>query len=52
MCSNTHSAWRSEETAWRTCRPPGVSETISPGWTSRRKRAPMMSNAHVSEATQ
>ena len=27
-------------------------ETISPGWTSRRKRAPMMSNAQDSLATQ
>ena len=32
--------------------PRAESETTSPGCTSRRKLAPMMSNAHVSEATQ
>ena len=32
--------------------PCSVIETISPGWTSRRNLAPMMSNAQVSDATQ
>ena len=52
MCSNTHSAVRSPSTPIRVSIPSGVSETISPGWTSRRKVAPMMSNAQDSDATQ
>ena len=35
-------------TAWRVWMPFSVIETISPGWTSRRNLAPMMSNAQVS----
>ncbi len=52
MCSNTH---------MRRALAPGspassrarrsVSETISPGWTSRISCAPMMSKAQLSEAT-
>ena len=52
MCSKTHSAERGEGTAWRVCRPCLVIETTSPGWTSRRNFAPMMSKAQVSDATQ
>ena len=48
----SHSAGRPAGTAWRVCSPPSVSETTSPGCTSRRNVAPMMSNAHVSDATQ
>ena len=36
MCSKTQNAWRSPSTTWRVSSPRSVSETISPGWTSRR----------------
>ena len=52
MCSKTHSAERGDGTAWRVWMPLAVIETISPGWTSRRNFAPMMSKAQVSLATQ
>ena len=51
MCSNTHIAGRSDSTTWRVSRPRSVSETISPGATSRSSLAPMMSKAELSEAT-
>ena len=51
MCSKTQWAVFGERTAWRTSRPRSLSETISPGWTSRISLAPMMSNAQLSEAT-
>ena len=51
MCSKTHIAGRSAFTTWRVSSPRSVSETISPGWTSRISSAPMMSKAQLSEAT-
>ena len=38
MCSNTHSAGRSDSTARRVSIPRSSIETSSPGWISRRKR--------------
>jgi len=40
------------ETTWRVRMPSSPTETSSPGATSRRRWAPMMSKAQVSEATQ
>ncbi len=51
MCSNTHIAGLSASITWRSSSPPSVSETISPGRTSRIIFAPMMSKAQLSEAT-
>ena len=51
MCSNTHWAVRSPSITGFISRPSSVSETISPGWTSRISWAPMMSKAQLSEAT-
>ena len=51
MCSKTQEARRSVFTTWRVSSPRSVSETISPGCTSRISSAPMMSKAQLSEAT-
>ena len=51
MCSKTHWAGRSPRITGFSSRPLAVSETISPGWTSRIICAPMMSKAQLSEAT-
>ena len=51
MCSKTQCAGRPALTTWRVSRPRSVSETISPGCTSRISSAPMMSKAQLSEAT-
>ena len=51
MCSKTQWAVFRERTAWRTSSPRSLSETSSPGWTSRISFAPTMSNAQLSEAT-
>ena len=51
MCSKTQIAVRSASTTWRVSIPRSVSETISPGATSRSSLAPMMSKAQLSEAT-
>ena len=52
MCSKTQKAWRAPSTTWRVSIPRSVKEIISPGRTSRRSLAPMMSKAHDSLATQ
>ncbi len=51
MCSNTHIAGFSDSMTCRVSMPRSVSETISPGRTSRSSFAPMMSNAQLSDAT-
>ncbi len=43
MCSKTQIAGRPVRTTWRVSSPRSVSETISPGCTSRISSAPMMS---------
>ena len=52
MCSKTQNARRARVTTWRVSIPRSPSETISPGCTSRRNSAPMMSKAQLSDATQ
>ena len=52
MCSKTHSAQRGDGDRLARLEPCSVIETTSPGWTSRRNFAPMMSKAQVSDATQ
>ena len=52
MYSNTQKASRSPVTTWRAVMPRSPMATISPGATLRSSRAPMMSKAHDSEATQ
>ena len=52
MYSNTQNALRAPSTTWRLRMPSSPMLTSSPGCTSRRWRAPMMSNAHDSLATQ
>ena len=51
MCSKTQNDFRFGFTAWRTSSPRSLSETISPGLTSRIISAPTMSKAQLSEAT-
>ena len=51
MCSKTQKAGRDDGTTWRDSSPASVSDTASPGETSRSSSAPMMSNAQLSEAT-
>jgi hypothetical protein len=52
MYSNTHSALRAADTTCLLEQPSSLNVTTSPGSTSRRNFAPMMSNAHDSLATQ
>ncbi len=51
MCSNTHIALRCPGSTAFISSPRSLSETISPGCTSRISCAPMMSNAQLSDAT-
>ncbi len=52
MCSNTQCAGRSEGRTCRVSIPRSPIETSSPGLTSRKSSAPMMSKAQLSDATQ
>jgi hypothetical protein len=52
MYSKMQNASRAPSTTWRVRMPSSPIETSSPGATSRSRCAPMMSKAHVSEATQ
>ena len=52
MYSKTQNDSRAPSTAMRDSMPRALSVTTSPGSTSRRYSAPMMSKAHDSEATQ